>query len=88
MEHLLFTLPGCLKCDALKKSLSVRGAAWQEFNLVHKDAKMKLRDYREAVKRDESGAVILPTLILSEGGTALAVVHSAEEYEAWSRSRA
>jgi glutaredoxin len=88
VEHLLFTLPGCLKCDALKKALAARGVAWQEFNLVHKDAKTKLRDFREAVKRDESGAVILPTLILSEGGTALAVVHSAEEYETWSRSRA
>lgn len=88
MEHLLFTLPGCLKCDALKKRLAAQGVVWKEFNLVGKDAKMKLREYREVIKRDESGAVILPTLILSEAGAALAVVNSVEELEAWSQSRA
>ena len=88
MDHLLFTLPGCLKCEALKRSLAARGVAWQEFNLVHKDAKMKLREFREVIKRDASGAVILPALVLSEGGAARAVLNSAEEYEAWSGLKA
>jgi glutaredoxin len=88
MDHLLFTLPGCLKCEALKKSLAANGIVWQEFNLVHKDAKMKLREFRDVIKRDGSGAVILPTLVLSEGGAARGVFNSAEEYEAWSGSRA
>lgn len=88
MDYLLFTLPGCLKCEALKAALAARGAAWQEFNLVGKEAKAKLREYRDIVRRDESGAVILPALVLVEGGAARGVVHSAEELEAWLRSKA
>jgi len=83
MEYLLFTMPGCLKCDALKADLKARGAAWQEFNLVHKEAKAKLREYREVIKRDETGAVILP-----DAGAALGAVHSSEELDGWLRSRA
>jgi glutaredoxin len=88
MEYLLFTMPGCLKCDALKADLKARGAAWQEFNLVHKEAKAKLREYREVIKRDETGAVILPALVLVDAGAALGAVHSSEELDGWLRSRA
>jgi len=88
MDYLLFTMPGCLKCDALKTALAARGAAWQEFNLVHKEARMRLREFRDVIERDETGAVILPALVLFENGAALGVVHSFEELEAWLRSRA
>ena len=88
MDYLLFTMPGCLKCDALKAALKARGAAWREFNLVDKEAKAKLREYRDAIKRDETGAVILPALVLAESGAALGAVHSSEELDAWLRSRA
>lgn len=88
MDYLLFTLPGCLKCDALKALLAAQGMSWQEFNLVNKDAKMKLREFREIIKRDESGAVILPTLVLVENDAAVGIVNTAEELEAWWQSRA
>ncbi len=40
------------------------------------------------LKRDDAGAIILPTLILNDQGIVRAVLNSAEEFEAWSRSGA
>jgi len=49
---------------------------------------MRIRDFIKVLKRDDKGAIILPTLILNDQGIIRAVINSAEEFEAWSKSGA
>lgn len=88
MEYLLFTYPNCPKCGAMKKSLETAGIACREFNLAHTAGKARIRDFITHIKRDEKGAVILPTLIVCTSGIVRAVLTSVEEFEAWWKSRA
>jgi len=118
MDYLLFTYPNCLKCEALKKKLVEAGTAYTEYGLTqtqgkakirefinvikrdetgaiklptliaHTQGKAKIREFINVIKRDETGAIKLPTLIAHTQGIVRAVINTAEEFEAWSRSKA
>ena len=88
MDYLLFTYPNCPKCDKLKTLLVERGIDYQEYSLVQPQGKARVRDFVKLLKRDATGGVILPTLILNDQGIVRALLNSAEEFEAWSKSGA
>jgi len=88
MDYLLFTYPNCLKCEALKKKLVEAGTAYTEYGLTQTQGKAKIREFINVIKRDETGAIKLPTLIAHTQGIVRAVINTAEEFEAWSRSKA
>ncbi|MCI4445863.1 MAG: glutaredoxin [Candidatus Aminicenantes bacterium] len=87
MEFFVFTLPGCSKCDRLKELMKVKGIEAREFDVSTKEGRLKIRDYIKLLRRDSSGSVIIPTLIIQENGLATAVLNSAEELELWLKSR-
>jgi glutaredoxin len=87
MEFLIFTLPGCAKCDRVKELLKAKSLQANEFDVSTKDGKDKIRDYIKMLRRDGSGSIIIPTLILEENGRATAVLNSAEELDLWLKSR-
>lgn len=88
MDYLLFTLPGCSKCDRVKELLKVRRIQAAEYDVSTKDGRNKIREYAKLLRRDSSGSVIIPTLIIEENGQATAVLNSAEELDLWLKSRA
>jgi glutaredoxin len=88
MDYLLFTYPNCLKCEALKKKLAEAGTAYAEYSLTQPPGKAKIREFINVIKRDETGAIKLPTLVAHTQGIVRAVLNTAEEFEAWSRSKA
>lgn len=83
MEYLLFSYPNCSNCEKLKGYLSDTSLDWQEYNLVQKESKMKIRDFLADIKRDESGGIIIPTLIALDDGVSKAVLNSQEELDDW-----
>lgn len=87
MDYLLFTYPNCNKCDVLKKRLAETGTAFAEYSLTQKPGKAKIREFLNVIKRDDKGAIILPTLVAHTQGIVRVVVNSAEEFDGWSRSR-
>ncbi len=87
MEYLLFTYPNCQKCEALKKLLSAMDLECCEYDLTKKESKLKIRDYLKCLKRDEKGGIVLPTLVLQEGGEVAAVLNNHEELGNWLKSR-
>jgi glutaredoxin len=87
MDYLLFTYPNCNKCEAMKKMLAETGTPYQEFGLTSPPGKAKIREFLNVIKRDDTGAIILPTLVAHTQGIVRAVLNSAEELEAWSKSR-
>ena len=54
MDYLLFTYPNCSQCEAVKGYLTETPLAGEEYSLVLKESKMKIRDYLGVLKRDES----------------------------------
>ena len=87
MEYLLFTYPNCSKCEALKDYLGQNPLAGQEYSLILKESKMRIKEFLDVIKRDDKGAIIIPTLILKDGSEMLAVLNDKEELEEWLRSR-
>jgi glutaredoxin len=87
MDYYLFTYPNCQKCEAVKKALAAKGIAYSEYNLVQPPGKAKIREFIRHVKRDDKGAIILPTLLLNDQGIVRAVLNTAEELDQWLRSR-
>jgi len=87
MDYLLFTYPNCNKCDAMKKKLVETGTPYQEFGLTSPPGKAKIREFINVIKRDGTGAIILPTLIAHTQGIVRAVLNTAEEFDEWSRSK-
>jgi len=87
MEYLFFTYPNCSNCEKLKGYLSDTPLDWQEYSLVQKESKMKIRDFLADIKRDESGCIIIPTLIALDDGVSKAVLNSHEELDDWLKSR-
>jgi len=83
MEYLLFSYPNCAKCESLKDSLNSRGIAYEELDLTRKESKLRIREFLQVLKRDESGGIILPTLIIKENEGVKAVLNSREEFEQW-----
>lgn len=88
MDYLLFTYPNCPKCETLKKLLAERDIYYQEYSLTQPQGKARIRDFVKMLKRDDTGGIILPTLILNDQGIVRAVLNSAEEFERWSKSGA
>jgi hypothetical protein len=87
MEYLLFTYPNCSNCEKIKGYLSDTPLDWQEYNLVQKESKLKIRDFLADIRRDESGGIIIPTLIVLDDGALSAVLNSHEELDDWLKSR-
>ncbi|HVP91266.1 MAG TPA: glutaredoxin domain-containing protein [Terriglobales bacterium] len=87
MDYLLFSYPNCNKCDAMKKRLAEAGVAYQEYGVTTPPGKAKIREFINVIKRDDTGAIILPTLVAHTQGIVRAVLNTAEEFEAWSRSK-
>ena len=87
MPYLLFTYPNCPKCDALKQQLKTSGLEGDEFNLTRKESKLKIRDYLKVIKRDDTGGIIIPTLVIEEPGDMVTVVNDQGELSDWLRSR-
>jgi len=88
MEYLLFSFPNCKDCDALKTYVEEKSLEVQEFSLIQKDSKMKIRDYLKVLNRDDKGAIIIPTMIIRDSGDVVSVLNSREELDSWLRSRA
>lgn len=88
MEYLLFTYPNCTQCEALKKHLLEARIEAQEYNLVVKESKLKIRDFLKVLKRDEKGGIVIPTLIIRDQDEVVAVINNREEFKDWSQSRA
>ncbi|MGA2361759.1 MAG: hypothetical protein ABSG73_04790 [Candidatus Aminicenantales bacterium] len=87
MDYFLFTYPNCQKCESLKKSLGEKGIAYGEYSLVQTVGKAKIREFIRHVKRDGTGGIILPTLVLNDEGIVRGVLNSAEELDQWLRSK-
>jgi len=87
MDYLLFSYPDCQKCQEMKSFLQATSLSGQELSLVQKEGKLKIREFLPLVKRDGSGAIILPTLVLLEEGRPAAVVNRAEELDLWLKSK-
>ncbi len=87
MDYLLFTYPNCSQCEAVKRYLAETPLEGEEYSLVLKESKMKIRDYLGVLKRDDKGGIIIPTLILREEEEELIVLNNKEELEEWLRSR-
>lgn len=88
MEYALFTYPNCLNCEELKRYLATTDLQGCEYNLVLKESKLKIREFLPGIKRDETGAIIIPTLVLEEAGKVEAVLNSRRELEEWLKSEA
>ena len=87
MQYILFTYPNCSQCDALKTHLNDNGYKSQEYNLIQKDSKMKIREFLDVLKRDDKGGILIPTMIVLNDGDVVKVLNTREEFEAWSRSK-
>ena len=87
MDLLMFTLPGCSKCDRLKEFMLANQLKAAEFNVSTKEGRSRIRDYVKFLRRDESGAVLIPTLIIEENGVPVEVLNSAGELDGWLKSR-
>ena len=88
MDYLLFTYPNCKDCADLKKYLAENGLEAQEYSLVQKESKLKIRDFLGSIKRDDKGAIIIPTLVIQDDTGVAAVLNNRKELEEWLRSRA
>jgi len=87
MEYLLFTYPNCSKCEELKNYLGETASGLEEYNLVQKESKLKIREFLGIIKRDAKGAIIIPTLVLQNEGEVQAVLNNRQELESWLKSK-
>ncbi|MFP4082806.1 MAG: glutaredoxin domain-containing protein [Candidatus Aminicenantes bacterium] len=88
MEYLLFTYPHCSQCEALKAYLDEKEIECQEFSLPLKQSKMVIREFLDVLKRDDKGAIIIPTLVVRQGREVLTVLNSKQELDQWLKSKA
>ena len=87
MKYLLFTYPNCPNCEKLKNYLTETPIEWKEYNLVEKESKMRIRDFLSDIKRDESGGIIIPTLVVQEDEVSKTVFNTHEELDDWLKSK-
>lgn len=88
MDYVLFTYPDCQHCEEMKAYLKTTSFPGQEFSLVQKEGKMKIREFLSVIKRDEKGGISLPTLVVLEAGQSQGVFNRAEELDRWLKSKA
>lgn len=60
---------------------------WEEYNLVQKESKLKIREFLGEIRRDDKGAIIIPTLVLQDEGDVQAVLNNRQELESWLKSK-
>jgi len=60
---------------------------WEEYNLVQKESKLKIREFLGEIRRDDKGAIIIPTLVLQDEGDVQAVLNNRQELETWLKSK-
>jgi glutaredoxin len=87
MEYLIFTYPNCQKCEELKAYLKSASLPAREYKVEEREGRLKIREFLKHIKRDGSGSIILPALILQESGTVAAVMNTRQELEGWLHSR-
>jgi glutaredoxin len=87
MDYMLFTYPNCQKCAELKRYLAETELEGQEYNLTLKESKLKIRGFLDIIKRDDKGAIPIPTLLLQDEGGVVAILNNREELEEWLRSK-
>lgn len=87
MRYMLFSYPNCPQCETLKSYLGETSLEGKEYDLTRKESKMKIREFLNQLKRDEKGAIVIPTLILEDQGEVLAVVNNKEELDQWLKSK-
>jgi glutaredoxin len=87
MQYILFTYPNCSQCEALKAYLNANSYKVQEYNLIQKESKIKIREFLEVLKRDDKGGILIPTMIVLNDGDVVKVLNTREEFEVWSRSK-
>ena len=87
MRYFLFSYPNCADCDELKGELAKTDLEGKEYILTLKESKLKIREFLGNIKRDDKGAIILPTLILQEKGDVVSVINNHQELEDWLKSR-
>ena len=87
MEYFLFTFPNCSQCDQLKHYLPETDIEFEEYSLVRKEGKLKIREFLSHLKRDDKGAIIVPTLIAQDEGNVMGVFNSRQELEDWLKSK-
>jgi len=88
MEYFLFSYPNCVDCQAIKSYLEKADLRVKEYSLILKESKLKIREFLPHIKRDDKGAIILPSLVLQEEGEVIAVLNNQLELEEWLKSRA
>jgi hypothetical protein len=81
MDYLLFTYPNCDRCEAFKVFLKGTALRGQEFNLVQKESKLRVREFLDRIKRDESGGMILPIFVLRQDGQVRGIFNDPRELE-------
>lgn len=87
MEYELFTYPNCPRCETLKTALMESGLEGRTFDLARREGKLRIREYLKVLKRDDKGAIIIPTLILMRNGEKAEVVNTGEELRDWLLSK-
>ncbi len=87
MEYFLFTYPNCSKCEEIKRYLGESDLEVQECNLTLKEGRLKIREFLDCLKRDDKGAIIIPTLVLQENGEVVTVLNNRMELEGWLKSK-
>jgi hypothetical protein len=87
MDYLLFSYPNCDKCEAFKIFLKGTVLQGQEFNLVQKESKLRVREFLDRIKRDESGGMILPIFVLRQDDQVLGIFNDPLELENCLKSR-
>jgi glutaredoxin len=87
LEYELFTYPNCPRCETLKAALAENGLEGRTFDLSRREGKLRIREYLKVLKRDDQGAIIIPTLILTRNGESAGVVNTREELRDWLLSK-
>ena len=87
MDYFLFTYPNCSNCEELKNYLGESALEWEEYNLVQKESKLKIREFLDVIRRDDKGAIIIPTLVLQDKGEVQTVLNNRQELESWLKSK-
>jgi len=87
MKYLLFTYPNCNKCEDMKAALKEASIMTEVQDVAEKEGRVRIRTFLPQVKRDTTGAIILPTLVCQDGERVDAVLNTREELSAWLRSR-
>lgn len=88
MDYFLFTYPNCPSCQELKEFLDKTELEIEEYNLIAKESKMKIREFLSFIKRDSTGAIKIPSLIAQESGKVEVVLNNRQEMEDWLKSKA